>query len=372
MEVLSVVGARPQFIKAFPVSAALADEHEETLVHTGQHYDRKLSEIFFEELDVPEPAHNLGVGSAPPGRQIGRIMMELEPIVEAVDPDVVLTYGDTNSTLAAGCVGAHADALLAHVEAGLRSDNRDMPEEINRVMTDHAADLLFAPSERAVDRLGEEGIREGVVLTGDVMVDALEFATDVAADRSAVLARLGLEPGAYVLATVHRQANTDDPDRLRRILRALGDRAEPAILPAHPRTVDRLRELDALDWARRQVRLIDPLGYVDFIHALANARRVVTDSGGVQKEAYLVGTPCITLRQETEWRETVEAGWNVLVDADPDAIERALQISTDMGDRPPVYGHGTAANIIVDHLDRAIAGVDEGPIRADAGYSRPN
>ncbi len=354
MKVLTVVGARPQFIKAFPVSDALAEAHDETLVHTGQHYHRALSEVFFEELDVRPPDHHLGVGSAPPGRQIGRIMAELEPIVEEVDPDVIVAYGDTNSTLAGACVGAHADALLAHVEAGLRSDNRDMPEEINRVLTDHASDLLFAPTDQAVRRLQAEGIAEGVYRTGDVMVDALEFARDIAGDRSQVLDRHGLEPGAYVLATVHRQANTEDSERLRTIFRTLGNLADPVLFPAHPRTVDRLEALGALEWARNQVRLIEPLGYFDFVHALARARRVVTDSGGVQKEAFLLGTPCVTLRAETEWPETVAAGWNTLVGADATAIRKAVDAPVEADTRPPVYGDGTAARAIVSHLQRAV------------------
>lgn len=354
MHVLTVVGARPQFIKAFPVSIALGDEHDETLVHTGQHYDRMLSDVFFEELDVPAPDYHLGVGSAPPGTQIGRMMDSLQTVVDDVDPDVLLAYGDTNSTLAAAGVGAHADCYLGHVEAGLRSHNRRMPEEINRILTDHAADLLFAPTTRAVAALAREGIEAGVHRTGDVMVDALRWARDVATERSTAIDRHGLVAGEYVLATVHREANTDDIQRLRTIVATLGRLPQPVLFPAHPRTVDRLEDADALDWAREQVRLIEPVGYLDFIQLLANAWRVVTDSGGIQKEAFLLDTPCVTLRTETEWPETVEAGWNTLVGADAGAIEAAIERTFRIQDKPQPFGDGTAAEAIVSQLATAV------------------
>lgn len=368
MHVLTVVGARPQFIKAFPVSRALADHHEETLVHTGQHYDRTMSDVFFEELEVPEPDYHLGVGSATAGVQIGQMMEHLQPIVDKESPDVVLTYGDTHSTLAAATVGAHADTLLAHVEAGLRSNNRTMPEEINRILTDHASDLLFAPTARAVQQLEVEGITEGVHLTGDVMVDALHWAREVASSTPPSCQRYGFEPRSYVVATIHRAANTDDIDRLRGIIASLGRIDDPVIVPAHPRTVERLERADALSWAKEQVMIIEPLGYVGFIDLVANARRIITDSGGVQKEAFLLDTPCVTLRNETEWPETLTGGWNTLVGADPDALEDAVSRSVVIDDKPRPFGDGTAAPSIRGRLELAVD--DRTGIRHHSGTSR--
>jgi UDP-N-acetylglucosamine 2-epimerase len=358
MRVLSVVGARPQFVKAFAVSRVLRTRHEECLVHTGQHYDHELSAVFFDELGIPEPEYNLGVGSAPAGRQTGRMMCEFEPVLEREEPDAVLVYGDTNSTLAAALVAAKSDALLAHVEAGLRSDNRAMPEETNRVLTDHAADLLCAPTRRAVERLESEGLGDRVRRTGDVMYDTLLWARDHAESRSTAREAFGVAGSRYVLATVHRAGNTDDPRRLRAIVDALADRPEPVVFPAHPRTVDALGAAGELGRVRRELTVVDPVGYFDFIHLLDGAYRVVTDSGGVQKEAFFLDTPCVTLRGETEWPETVEAGWNVLADADPERIHRAIDRSFDLDTRekPQPYGDGDAAGATERALRRAVAG----------------
>ena len=354
MHVLSVVGARPQFIKIFPVSLALRGGHEETLVHTGQHYDREMSDVFFEELDVPTPDYHLGIGPARPGAQIGRMMAGLQSVVDAESPDVIVTYGDTHSTLAAAAVGAHDDALLAHVEAGLRSHNRDMPEEINRILADHAADVLFAPTDRAVEQLAAEGITSGVHQSGDVMVDALDWAREVASTSAPRSNTFGLAPGSYVVATIHRAANTDDTDRLRTIIDALGEIDDPVLFPAHPRTVDRLKQADLFGWAQRRLTIIDPIGYVDFVDLVAHAHRVVTDSGGVQKEAFLLNTPCVTVRNETEWPETLTGGWNTLVGANPSALIDALERDVVLDESTRPFGDGTAGEAIRVALERAI------------------
>jgi UDP-N-acetylglucosamine 2-epimerase (non-hydrolysing) len=351
MKVLTVVGARPQFIKAAAVSRELRRNHEEVLIHTGQHYDEEMSDVFFDELGIPEPDDNLEVGSDSHGAQTAEMLVGLEERIEAEDPDAVLVYGDTNSTLAAAIAAAKMDTDLAHVEAGLRSYNRAMPEEINRVLTDHAADLLFAPSRRAVENLREESVPGAVHDTGDVMHDAVLWARDRAADRSSILSDLRVEPGEYVLATVHRAGNTDDPDKLAAILDALADDPREVVLPAHPRTINRMSEYEMRDDAEEKLTLIDPAGYLDFVRLQDCADVVTTDSGGVQKEAFFLDTPCVTMREETEWRETVEAGWNALVGADGEAIRRALANADPPADKPRPYGDGDAAAKITNLLD---------------------
>jgi UDP-N-acetylglucosamine 2-epimerase (non-hydrolysing) len=348
MKVLSIVGARPQFVKALPLSQAVRREHEEVLVHTGQHYDRELSAVFFEELDLPEPEYELGVGSGSHAAQTATMMTELDRVVTAERPDVVLVYGDTNSTLAGALVAAKREPTLAHVEAGLRSHNWSMPEEVNRVLTDHCADLLFAPSERARTSLQSEGVTDGVHVVGDVMYDALLRIEPHALERSHVLSELGLTEHEYVLATVHRAGNTDDPERLEGIVAGLAGAPRPVVLPAHPRTVEALREYGLWERATDALEIIDPVGYLDFIRLLSGAERVATDSGGVQKEAFYLDTPCVTLREETEWVETVECGWNSLVGADERAIGRALSREFERPPKPRLYGDGTAAAAIVD------------------------
>jgi UDP-N-acetylglucosamine 2-epimerase (non-hydrolysing) len=346
--VLTVVGARPQFIKAFAVSRALSGRCEEVLVHTGQHYDEELSDVFFDELGLEEPAYQLGVGSASHAAQTGEMLARLGEVVETERPDTVLVYGDTNSTLAGALAAAkheHAPAV-AHVEAGLRSFDRSMPEETNRVLVDHAADTLFAPTDEARENLAAEGITDGVHVTGDVMIDTLHWGRERAVEQSSVLADLDLTPGEFVLATVHRAGNTDDPDRLAAVFDGLAAADLPVVLPLHPRTEARLSEYGLSARATEAVQVVDPLPYLDFVRLLDTAARVATDSGGVQKEAYALGTPCVTMRPETEWVETVEAGWNTLVDADAEAIAAALAAPAPTDDRPPVYGDGTAAGAI--------------------------
>ena len=350
MRVLTIVGARPQFIKAAPVSRVLAGRHEELLVHTGQHYDETLSAIFFDELGMGAPDYQLAVGSGPTGEQIGTMMRRLGPLLHEVEPDVVLVYGDTHSTLAAAIVAAHADTLLAHVEAGLRSGNRSMPEEVNRVLTDHASDMLFAPTERAVTSLAEENIEAGVHLTGDVMVDSLAAASSHG--MSDILERLSLTPNAFVVATIHRAANTDDRDRLTGIMGALTALEDRVVLPLHPRTKDRLEATGQLEWVTDNIEIIEPVGYLDFVTLLEAAAHVITDSGGVQKEAFLLKTPCVTLRTETEWPETLNGGWNVL--AEPSRLQRVVDRSKPSANRTEPFGIGQTAERIVDLLDAAV------------------
>ena len=354
MDVLSVVGARPQFIKAFVVSRQLRREHDEILVHTGQHYDNELSDVFFDELGIPEPDHNLGIGSESHATQTAQMMTGLEELVDEYKPDVLLCYGDTNSTLAAAIVASKRDVKLAHVEAGLRSFNRDMPEEMNRILTDHASDILFAPSERSVDNLKSEGITDGVYNVGDVMYDSLLWARKKGAEHSRIHDELGVADTKYLLATVHRPRNTDDRERLETILMSLAADPRPVIFPAHPRTIDRLERYDLLEMAEEDLTLIDPVGYLDFVMLQAGAEIIVTDSGGIQKEAFFLDVPCVTLREETEWLETVEAGGNVLVGADTDAIVEALANPPQSSSDAEPYGDGKAGEKIVRALSELL------------------
>ncbi|OYR38154.1 UDP-N-acetylglucosamine 2-epimerase (non-hydrolyzing) [Halorubrum sp. Ib24] len=348
--VLSVVGARPQFIKAFPVSRLLREHLSEVLVHTGQHYDFGMSDVFFEELDIPEPDYNLGVGSANHANQTAEMLRRIDEVVEAERPDLLLVHGDTNSTLAGALVAAKRNIAVAHVEAGLRSDNWAMPEEVNRVLTDRCSDLLFVPSERAVETLTAEGVIDGVTVTGDVMYDAITRVRDRAPSASTVLDDLGYGDGEYVLATVHRQANTDDPTRLASVVEGLASSPRPVVVPLHPRTEDALKRHDLWERAKTELDVIDPVGYLDFVGLLDGAERVATDSGGVQKEAFYLDTRCVTLRDETEWVETVEAGWNELVGADAEAIRAALRRTEDLPEKPSLYGGGHAAERVVDDI----------------------
>jgi len=355
MRILSIVGARPQFIKAAPVSRALRRVAHEILLHTGQHYDHNLSAVFFEELHIPEPDYNLGIGSGPHGWQTGQMLIRIEEVLLEERPDWVLVYGDTNSTLAGALAAVKLHIPVAHVEAGLRSFNRSMPEEHNRVLTDHAADLLFCPTQTAVDHLAHEGIVQGVHLVGDVMYDAVLYNIVLAEERSDVLTRLGVEPGCDALVTAHRPRNTDDPARLRAIIAALEEIScdLPVVFPVHPRTRHALANLPP---ATHNLRLIEPVGYLDMLMLEKHDRLILTDSGGVQKEAYLFAVPCVTLREETEWVETVQAGWNVLVGADREAIVRAAREFRPIGDPPPLFGDGHAGERIVELLCHTVPG----------------
>lgn len=351
MRVLTVVGNRPQFVKAAAVSHRLREVAEEVLVHTGQHYDDELSRIFFDELALPRPEHQLDLGGGTNTEQTARMLSALAPLLASEAPDVVLVYGDTNSTLAGALAGAQAGIPVAHVEAGMRSYDRSMPEELNRVLTDHASTLLLCSSEAAADTLRGERVVGDVVTVGDVMVDVFNLLAPRA--DGAVLDRLGVARGEYLLATAHRAGNVDDPARLRRLVEVLTGVPGPLVLPLHPRTRARLEGAGLLD-ALNGVVLAPPLGYLEFTALLLNARAVLTDSGGVQKEAYLAGVPCITMRDTTEWRETVDAGWNVLVDLDVDAARAALERTVPQ-ERPPLYGDGRAGERVVEALVRMAA-----------------
>ena len=348
MKVVSIVGARPQFIKAAPLSRELRKAHQEVLVHTGQHYDPSLSAVFFEELGIPRPDYNLGVGSASHGRQTGEMLVRIEEVLIQEDPDWVLVYGDTNSTLAGALAAVKLHIPVAHVEAGLRSFNRRMPEEINRVLTDHISTLLFCPTETAVRNLAQEGLVEGVHNVGDVMYDAALHNSQLAEEESRILETLGLKPKGYLLATVHRPDNTDIPHNLRSIIAALGSLEATVLLPLHPRTRKALHELGIT--LEGNVRVVAPVGYLDMLILEKNACLILTDSGGIQKEAYFFAVPCVTLRQETEWVETVEAGWNVLVGADRRKIVEVVESFHPQGERANLFGDGRASVKVVEIL----------------------
>ena len=352
MRIVTVIGNRPQFVKAAAVSLRLRQNHEELLVHTGQHYDDELSRIFFDELGIPAPDRQLAIHDGTNTSQTARMLAALEPELEALNPDLVLVYGDTNSTLAGALAAAQRKIPVAHVEAGMRSFDRTMPEELNRVLTDHASDLLLCSTETAVANLRDESVAGRVELVGDAMADVtLQFAP-LAEERSRALGDHRVEPGGYVLVTAHRAGNVDTPERLERLVSILEALPLPAVQPLHPRTRARLQaapELLARVEAAPELRLTAPLGYLDTLKLARHARAVLTDSGGLQKEAYLLETPCVTLRPSTEWVETVESGWNVLVDLDREAAIAALD-RTVPDERPDLYGGGQAGERIVDTL----------------------
>lgn len=357
-KVLTVMGARPQFVKAAPVSKALKEcpVLVEVIVHTGQHYDMNMSSQFFDELEIPPPKYNLGVGSGGHGLQTGEIMKRLEPVLNKECPDMVMVYGDTNSTLAAAVTASKLRIPVGHVEAGLRSFNRSMPEEINRVVADHVSTLLFCPTRTAVQNLEKQGITSNVFNTGDVMYDvALQF-SQKAEEKSSILSDLRLGKKSYILATVHRAENTDSKQRLSNIFSALKEVAQETVVvaPLHPRARKMLRHF-GLEGHLEGILVIEPVGFLDMLSLEKNARLIATDSGGVQKEAYFHGVPCVTLRNETEWVETVEAHWNVLAKVDSvEAITNAVRASLGFsGVRPRVceYGQGRAAQDIVDTVE---------------------
>jgi len=347
MKVASVVGVRPQFIKASVVSRALRKNNEEILIHTGQHYDYEMNKIFFEELCIPEPDHYLGVGSGLHGYQTGEMLRKIEEILITEKPDLVLTYGDTNSTLAGALAASKLGIKNAHVESGLRSFDKSMPEEINRILTDHCSDILFCPTQNAVDNLRREGITENVYLTSDVMVDSLLFNKGIAEAKSSILSDLNLKSKDYLVATIHRASNTDNKENLRNITEAFQELNENIIFPVHPRTEKLLRKYELYESLRSSVTLIEPLGFLDFIKLMNHAKMILTDSGGVQKEAYILKVPCITLRENTEWIETIEDGWNVLVGSNKGKIVKTVKVfEVSASSHRNAYGDGRAGMVI--------------------------
>lgn len=359
MKIVTVVGARPQFIKAAALSRAISaynerarEAVEEIIVHTGQHYDENMSSVFFEQMGIPKPRYRFELAGSSHGVMTGGMLADIEKVILDEKPDWLLVYGDTNSTIAGALAAAKLHVPVAHVEAGLRSFNKRMPEEINRVLTDHISDLLLCPTDLAVRNLAVEGVFNNVLNVGDVMYDVSLFYRNIAREQSDVMNRLGLTEGGFALSTVHRAENTDSPERLANIVEALGEIAKtiPIVLPLHPRTRKFLQDSGLINKLGEDVVLVDPLSFLDMVRLEQSAQMILTDSGGVQKEAYFYKVPCITLRDETEWVETVESGWNQLVGADSRRIVNALRQLHRPTDCPQVYGDGKAADKIIDAL----------------------
>jgi len=344
MKIASVIGARPQFIKCAPLSRELRKLQQEIIIHTGQHYDYELNRVFFDELEIPEPDYNLGIGSGTHAHQTGEMLKQIEQVLMQEKPDLVLVYGDTNSTLAGALAAAKMQIKIGHVEAGLRSFDKSMPEEINRILTDHCSDYLFCPTQTAVDNLKMEGIKGDVYLTGDVMVDSFLHNREIA-EKSEILDRLGLKSKEYLVSTIHRQSNTDYETSLRNIVNALLEIDETIVFPLHPRTEKCLKAYGLYDKLREKVELTKPLGYLDFLKLLNHAKKVLTDSGGIQKEAYILGVPCITLRDNTEWVETVKDGWNILVGVGKDRIIKMSKGFEPNTKRSNIFGEEVSVKI---------------------------
>lgn len=351
MKIISIVGARPQFVKAAPITRELRKNCQEILVHTGQHYDYLMSDVFFEELNIPKPDYNLEVGSGQHGQQTGEMLAKIEEVLLKEKPDWVLIYGDTNSTLAGSLAASKLHIPVAHVEAGLRSFNRKMPEEINRVVADHLSKVLFAPTETAIINLKNEGITEGVYNVGDVMYDATLYNMELAEKKSNILEKFNLKSKEYLLATVHRAENTDTKENLKNILEALNQVDKTVLLPVHPRTKKQIAEFGLNELvSSKGIMLVDPVGYLDMLILEKHADKILTDSGGVQKEAYFMKVPCLTMRTETEWVETVDSGWNTVVGTNVDTILQAVKNNHLPDQHPDFYGDGKACLKIVERL----------------------
>jgi UDP-N-acetylglucosamine 2-epimerase (non-hydrolysing) len=346
MKILSIVGARPQFIKCAPLSKELRKKHEELIIHTGQHYNEEMSALFFKELEIPEPDINLGIGSGTHGFQTGQMIIEIEKILVAEEPDLVLVYGDTNSTFAGAIAASKIKQSIAHVEAGLRSFDRGMPEEINRVVTDHLSQLLLCPSKNAITNLQREGIHKNAYNVGDLMVEAVHSNRKIADRKSDILQRLNLAEKDYIVATVHRASNTDKLENLNNIMAALSEVEYDVILPLHPRTKKSLEACNLYERIKNDITIVPPLGYFDMLKLMSNSKKIVTDSGGIQKEAYILNVPCITLRENTEWIETVETGCNILVGTKHDKIINAINSFEGHEDNKEIYGNGDASKKI--------------------------
>jgi UDP-N-acetylglucosamine 2-epimerase len=348
-KIATIVGARPQFIKLAPLSKDLRKKFNEVIIHTGQHYDLNMSGSFFTDLDIPEPDFNLGIGSADHGTQTGQMLIALEKVMLKEKPDMTVVFGDTNSTLAGALAASKLHIPAAHVEAGLRSFNKTMPEEINRIVADHCADLLFAPTKTAVDNLKNEGLEEQLRFSGDIMLDTLQLNLEKAEKQKNVLKKLDLSEKQYLLLTLHRAYTVDEKDVLGQLLESVSQADLPVVFPVHPRTQKMIRSFDLNITSK--IKLIDPLGYLEFLMLQQNAAKILTDSGGIQKEAYLLGTPCITLRPETEWVETVDAGWNIVVGNRPQQLLEAIENFSPSGDRPPVFGTFPVAEKMVEEIE---------------------
>lgn len=348
MKIVSIIGARPQFIKCGPLSRAIRKDHDEILVHTGQHYDPEMSDIFFKELNIPKPDYNLDIRSSSHGEQTGKMIIEIEKLLQKEKPNLVLVYGDTNSTLAGALAALKLHIKVAHVEAGLRSFDRTMPEEINRVLTDHISSLLFCPTDTAVINLKNEGIASGVYNIGDVMLDALKYNQKIAEEKSTILEDLDLISKEYMVATVHRPSNTDNYENLSSIVKAFCNSRWLVVFSVHPRTEKYLKQYGLWDKLNEHVKVIPPIGYLEMIKLMAHARKILTDSGGIQKESYILGVPCITMRQNTEWVETLEDGWNVLVGADYGKIIDAIESFEGGASAGNIFGNVGASERICE------------------------
>lgn len=351
-KIVTVVGARPQFIKVAPVSRVLRQQFDEVLVHTGQHYDYNMAGVFFEELNIPKPDYNLDVGSGSHGKQTGEMLEKIEQVLLKEKPDGVLVYGDTNSTLAAAIAASKLHIPIFHIEAGLRSFNKKMPEEVNRVLTDHVSSLLFAPTSVAVNQLASEGITDGVYAVGDVMYDAFLYNLNIAKEKI-TLKDFNVNEREYYLSTIHRAENTDNETRLKAIISALMEIKETVLLPLHPRTQKKLSNIGLLEKVKnaKNIKLLEPISYLEMIYLEKYSKGIITDSGGVQKEAYFAHVPCFTLRNETEWVETVNVHWNTLVNPTQEKLNEIVGNYQVVQYVEGIYGDGTASEKIVQYID---------------------
>lgn len=340
MKIVSIVGARPQFIKLAPLSKEIRKYHEELIVHTGQHFDEEMSKIFFVDLKIPQPDYNLEISGGNHGEQTGKMLQSIENVLFNEKPDLVIVFGDTNSTLAGSLASVKLEIKTIHVEAGLRSYNKKMPEEINRIVSDHTSDYLFAPTVAAIENLGREGLRFKSYLTGDIMVDSLLYANSIALSKNK-----NNNFDSYYLLTLHRPYNVDDPHKLGKIIKLLNSLNKIVVFPVHPRTKNEIEKNNIQ--VDSNIKLIDPLGYLDFISLQSNAEKIITDSGGIQKEAYILRKPCITLRSETEWMETVESGWNMLlnVEKDNEIVEKIIRFSPPEL-HPDLFGNDVSEKMV--------------------------